>query len=353
MAYPVDSVYFPFRTQLQAQIDRAKARNWYIGVHFLTGNYYSAGRERRELAAQLEALASYGLTDLKGVNQHTWRSSCLEEDQTLRDIWNAGLLWESGYEPGGAFDQFPHTSAETVIGLPFFLMNGEERTLLVQNCSVLLYRDSSWTDRHGKYGMPVLAYYHCDMIYKDDSDARDAVQTLNAFRDKFHYNFVKEDQLMYATAAAYNLAVDVSVAGDGLTLTPRAISTDFPLYQTLAQNACGVKVELSESLQGNLTTDAAVWYEQDGSLFLGLDRPVTLAVGVPGQSPHLRQVNIPAQIETSDTGATLTFLEGGLMECAVTGKAATDDPDWTITRQDGLTIFRKIGGEDTLHIQFG
>ena len=355
MACPIDSEYFPYRQELQAQLDRAKAKGYYVGVHYLSGLYHSAEREDWELNAHLDALASYGVTGPMGANQHTWHSSSLDPAQTLRRLWEAGLLWESGFEPGGAAGQTPQTAPENAIALPFFLMDGEERTLLVQNCSLLLYRDESFTDLHGKYGMPTLIYYHCDLMYRDDTEARAAVAAANGFREKFGYNFVTEEQLMRAIAAAYNLAVDVTAEDGALVLAPRAVSTEFPLYDENARNAAGVRVSFAEGVSETLSPDAAVWYAEDGAFCLGLDRAVTLRPGAAGteSGAHLRQVNLPAEITADAAGAVLAFQDGGMMEAVVEGKAGTPDEGWTVRMRDGKTAFTKFSGEgETLHIVY-
>ena len=360
MAYPIDSPYFPFRRELQSQIDFAKSKDYYIGVHYLCGTYYSADRERFELSAQLDALASYGLTDLKGVNQHTWHLSSFDESQSLRAIWDAGLLWESGYAPSGATNQAPQVAAENVIALPFYVMDGGERTLLIQNCSTLLYRDGAWTDLSGKYRMPVFAYYHCDMIYKSDEGAKEAASTVSAFRDKFGYNFVREDQMMYAIAAAYNLGVEVQSSGDGFMIEPYALRTDFPQYNENAQRACGVRLDFASGVEETMGTDAAVWQRDGRSLLLGLDRSVNVFPETEGRDDrHLARVNTPAVIDDAEGGANVRFLERGLMEVTVSGRATTSDPGWTVTErpfvlgeQKEETVFSKFGGEETVHIVY-
>jgi hypothetical protein len=352
MAYPIDSDYFPFREELQAQIDDAVENDYYIGVHYMSGNYVSADRESQELSMQLEALASYGLKSLQGVNQHTWRMASQDRTQSLRSIWEAGLLWESGYAPSGATSQVPQQSAENVITLPFFLMDGEERTLLVQNCSVLPYKDESWTDLSGKYGMPVLVYYHCDMIYKSDEAAKTAVAKVAAFQEKFSYNFVKEDQLMYSIAAAYNLTVDVQVTDQGFSITPGVYDIDFPLYDEDAQNAVGIRIDFSAGLQETMGTDAAVWTRSGSSLSLGLDRTVTVFPETEAETTHLSRVNIPAEITLTQSGAVLAFQDSGMEQVAVAGKAETEDEGWTVEEQDGYTIFTAYEKTPVLHITY-
>lgn len=360
MAYPIDCDYFPFRSQLQSQVDEMLARNYYIGVHFLTNTYASSQREQYELSSHLAALRSYGIEKPRGANQHTWHMSGFDEAQSLSSIYRAGLLWESGYAPSGASSQAPQVNAENTMMLPFYLMDGDDRTLLIQNCSVLLYGSEAWTDLSGKYGIPVLVYYHCDKIYESENSRNSsaaAVATVAAFQEKFSYNFVREDQLMYGIAAAYNLAVDVSAQGGGFTVSPGVCATDFALYNETAQNACGVKLTLSDAVRETAVIDANVWRQDGRSYLIGLDRPVSVSLGAPeaadaSGSNHIMQVNIPAEITATGEGASLSFPDGGMMQVVVSGAAETNDPGWTVTERNGNTVFTKFGDAGSLEFRY-
>ncbi|NLV87652.1 MAG: VCBS repeat-containing protein, partial [Clostridiales bacterium] len=136
MAYPIDSGYFPFETQLRRQAEYAKEHNYYVGVHFYTNAYASPQREAYELGAHKDALAYYGL-DAEGVgaNQHTWYTSKLGDSQSMTSIQKAGLKWQSGFASPNAASNTPQMAAENVVALPFFLMEDGQRSLLVQNNS--------------------------------------------------------------------------------------------------------------------------------------------------------------------------------------------------------------------------
>lgn len=349
MAYPIDSAYFPYRDELQKQLDLAREKRWYVGTHYLCGPYHTAEREQWELKTHQAALASYGLTDYKGLNQHTWHLSSLSGSQSMKAIYHAGYLWQSGFESPGAWGQNPESSAENHLALPFFLLDGGERTLLIQNCSTLAHTNESWTDLTGKYRAPALIYYHCDMIYKGTEGAERAIATANAFREKFGYHFVKEDQMMYSIAAAMNLKLKVRALDDGITLTPEPSARNFPLYDRDYQAACGVEIDFAEDCRGLYYTDAAVQHADDGKLYLGLNEPVALSK-TKTKEPTLRQVNLPAKITRDGDAITVRFLSDGMMEVVVNGKAKTDTDGWTTTERNGNTVFTRFGDRAELHI---
>lgn len=352
MNYPIDSPYFPQRDRLQDQMDFAKSRSYYVGVHFYTNSYASEEREAFELAAHKKVMEAYGLqTEGIGANQHTWYTSTIDPAQSMRSLWNAGLLWQSGYAGAGSSYIAPQMSPEAAVSLPFFLTIGGERTLLMQNCSVLPYCDEALSDLSGKYGVPICVYYHCDMIYRSDEEARDYIDKLSDFQGKYGYNFTREDQMMKASAAAYNLTVEVRAAGDGFVITPGAASTDFSLYDESFQKAAGVRVDFTGGLERVFAPDARVWKETEDGYAVGLDGPVTFRQG--GETGrHVLQINTPAEISRADNGAEIAFTGEGMFQAVVSGEAETPDEGWTADRCDGGTVFTGFGGPATLHVRY-
>lgn len=353
LAYPIDSEYFPYRAELQEQFDYAKRNHQYIGVHHYTNGFASAERESYELQRHKEAFASYGAsTEGVGANIHTWYMSVLGDTQTLDQEYQAGLLWDSGFAAPGDINVAPQYAAENVVALPFFLQKDGEDTLLVQNCSVLPYADDEWTALSAKYAMPVCVYYHCDFVYVDDAGARDYVQKLSQFQYQYGYNFVREDQLMKASAAAYNLEVQVQQEGDRLVLTPSEKSQDGPLYDALAQKAVGIEIDFAQDRDaGQYQTDAKVWHRKGNCLYLSLGE--TAAVSRSETQSPLRQVNLPAEITLLENGAEIRFLEDGMMQ-VMTPKGYTADTNtvgWTVTEQGDNLVFTKYGSADTLQIR--
>ena len=351
LAYPIDSEYFPARGELQAQFDYAADNHQYVGVHHYTNGFASAEREAYELRRHREAFESYG-ADFAGLgtNAHTWYQSVLGDTQTLDGEFDAGLLWNSGFSSPGDPGVAPQYAAENVIALPFFLQKDGKSTILVQNNSVLPYADAVWSDLSAKYGMPVCVYYHCDFVYENDAGARDYVNKVQQFQWQHGYNFVREDQMMYASAAAYNLDVLVEQEGSTLVLTAREKSADGTLYDADFQKAVGVEIQFAEDIYAKAyTTNAAVWHREGNSLFVSLTSPVT--VSVAEEASCLRQVNLPAEITVLEDGAEITFLSDGMLQAVCHGKAETSGEGWTVTEQNGNTVFTKYGSADTLLIR--
>ena len=354
VAYAIDSPYFPYRTELEAQAAYARRNYYYVGVHHYTNKYASRAREDYELRRHLEAFADYGLETANiGANNHTWYNSSLGDTQTLDAQYGAGLLWNSGFSPSGDPRVVPQSAAENVIALPFFLQSGGDSTILIQPNSVLAYSGSDWTDLSGKYAMPVSVYYHCDWIYRNDAEARNTCQTVTEFQQKFGYVFVREDQQMRAAAAALNLQVDARTEDGVLTLTAGQAGDGFALYDAQTQGAMGVEIAFSARCSAaGYAVDANVWYQKGNSLYVSLDRPVTLTGTARTGSAHLARVNTPAQITPVEGGAEVAFREDGMMEVVVDGAAVTSSVGWTVTQQDNQTIFTKYGGADTLQIRY-
>ena len=354
VAYPIDSPYFPYWAELEAQLVYAQQNDYYIGIHHYTNKYASREREDYELRRHLEAFADYGLeTSDIGTNSHTWYTSALGDTQTLDAEYGAGLLWNSGFSSSGDVGVAPQYAAENVIALPFFLRSEGRNTILIQPNSVLPYAGADWSDLSGKYAMPVSIYFHCDFAYENDAESRDYCQKAAQFQQTFGYVFVREDQQMRAAAAALNLQVDARMKNGVLTLTADRAGTDFALYDARTQSAMGVEVEFSERCSAaGYAADANVWYQKGNSLYVSLDRPVTLTRTERSGSAHLAQVNTPARITLDDGGAEVAFLEDGMMEAVVDGAAVTSSVGWTVTRQEDQTVFTKYGSADTLQIRY-
>ena len=354
LAYPIDSVYFPYRAELQAQFDYAKRNFQYVGVHHYSNGFASAEREAYELQRHKEAFDSYGAAfEGQGANAHTWYQSVLGDTQTLDGEYDAGILWNSGFSAPGDPGVAPQYAAENVIALPFFLQRDGKDTILVQNNSVLPYVDTAWSDLSAKYHMPICVYYHCDFVYENDAGARDYVNKVQQFQWQHGYNFVREDQMMYATAAACNLDVLVEQEGDRLRLISREKSTEGALYDPLYQKAIGVEIQFAERVDASAyVTDAKVWHREGSSLFVSLTDEVTVSPSFPEKISCLRQVNLPAEITVLENGAEVRFLDDGMMQAAAVGQAQTSSVGWTVTVQNGNTVFTKYGSADTLQITY-
>jgi hypothetical protein len=112
----------------------------------------------------------------------------------------------------------------------------------------------------------------------------------------------------------------------------------------------GVEIQFAEDIYAKAyTTNAAVWHREGNSLFVSLTAPVT--VSVAEEASCLRQVNLPAEITVLDDGAEITFLSDGMLQAVCHGKAETSSEGWTVTEQNGNTVFTKYGSADTLLIR--
>jgi len=227
-------------------------------------------------------------------------------------------------------------------------------TALIQNNSVLLYNDEQDLEISARYHMPMCMYYHCDFVYQSDAPARTAMETAQNFREKHGYNFNREDQLIQAAACALHQQVRVKDDQNGITISTFSRATDFPLYDEDVNTSLGVRVVFSENIDiEQIRVDADVWYWDDQTLVLGLNRPVSISKGsAQPVEPHLRRVNMAADIKRTETGAVVQFLSGGMMEVSVAGDATTDSPDWQIIKRDHETIFVKYGSQESLNLIF-
>lgn len=357
IAYPIDSEYFVYADKLAEQMKYAKDHDYYMGIHFYTNAYASKERELTELELHKKAFEKYGLSTEKiGVNQHTWYTSSFSGAQTMSDIYEAGLLWTSGFNPPGEKTNHPEKSAEAVVALPFYLVEDGEWTTLVQNHSVISYADDERQEISARYRMPVCVYHHCDFIYLDEATSLATIQATAAFNEKYHYNFNREDQMMFASAAALHQNVEVGgglFKEGGLQIENVVEKRDYALYDENVSNSLGVRIELAAGYDASdFKIDADVWYLDGNAIVIGLNRKVNISKGNEKDDSHIAKVNMAAQIETTEDGATVSFLSGGMMQAIVQGEATTDSSGWEVVKKDGWTIFTKYGTEESLNLNF-
>ena len=66
---------------------------------------------------------------------------------------------------------------------------------------------------------------------------------------------------------------------------------------------------------------------------------------------NITSVNLPASIRRDNDGASVKFLDGGMMCVSVKGAAKTSSKGWTTTHQNDTTTFRKYGPPSTIKIE--
>jgi hypothetical protein len=372
LAYPLDSKYFPYADALEAQLNMARDNYLYIGLHGFTNAFATERQEKEELDMHTDVFRRLGIrTEGIGANQHTWNTSGVGATQTFSEQWKAGLLWNSGHTPPGA-DYTPQVAAENAIPYPFFVTDGTNESMLLFNASTFLEGPPAYSETAARYEAPISLYYHCDLMYMNrGAIAGQDIRRVSALTRSHLYNFTREDQMAKAIAAAYNIGASAEIERDAaaasddggagsvsLRLTPYAHRNDFPLYSDEYQASCGVKIVLGEKLSGlRFKTDADVWYEGDDGLYVSLNRETTVSLSAreddgADEAPHLVSVNIAAAIRASDDGASVYFLDDGMMQARVAGKATSDSEGFDARTEDGYTVFTKYGARDRLDIAY-
>jgi hypothetical protein len=357
MAVPIDSKYFPYRDRLQEQLNGFRDRGIYVGVHALSHEHADPAHDARELEYQKKAFESYGLDFVgSGANQHTWRTSKVGYDThydnmtgydgTYRAQMDAGLYWNSGSQTPNS-TAVPEVSSENSILVPFYLNNGQ---LMLQPCNTPNGYDE-YSDITANYELPLLFYNHCDYVYREQENEDKKIKEADALVNAYGYNFVQENQLAKMTAAALNTIVDAKWDNDALYLQARAKSTKLPLYDKDYQNSVGVKIIFANGVSADeFNVNASVSYKKDNCIYASLDKGAVISKKGENTDFSLTAVNLPADISGTKDGATVKFLDGGMMTATVNGMAKTPSGGWEVTQQNGKTIFRKYGKKSTLKI---
>jgi hypothetical protein len=66
----------------------------------------------------------------------------------------------------------------------------------------------------------------------------------------------------------------------------------------------------------------------------------------------LRQINIPAEVEITGTGATVNLPDGRPEDARGQRGGGDDDGSWSVSEQEGKTIFHEYGSAGTLSVNY-
>ncbi len=345
LAYPMTERLSPVYSQLYSQVRRLSAEGYYLGLHLFTGEFASSRREHEELVRHLGAMQSFGAAyGYVGASRHTQYMSTLDFSQTFLSAWDEGMLWYCGAPDGG----------ENAFSIPWYLTVDGERTILLQNRVDPDFSSGGVLELGADYALPLLVA--CD-AGTPEADIGRTLDHASSFAVENGYSFCMEDQLMLATAAAYNLRADITGASADtldITISANSLTNRFPLYSGVYSTCCGARLSLGEALAGKaLTVDADVWRWDGDDLYIGLDRTVRIYdTGAAQTGSHLSGVNVAAMISAGGGRATVKFTDGGLLQATVQGSASTSTPGWRTVESGGFVTFTRYGADATLIIDF-
>ena len=289
----------------------------------------------------------------KGVNQHTWFTNGESDNQTYVNQRKSGLLWNSGSQPPSS-TAVPQISTENVLSMPFYMDKTKDNDFMMINASTLLYKDDEYSNIAAKYDIPLEIYYHPDFAYQDIKKEEDVVKRISNFVDENGYNFVREDQLIKASSAAYNSEVDIKQDKDSITLKSKGKNSELELYDENYQKSTGVKVSFSEQYDiDSISTDADVWYKDKNNIYISLNKETQIYKQKKQEDEkniNIKRINIPARVNQNKGILEVEFLDDGMQQVEAYGKVTTKSRGWKITTKDGNTVFTKYGKSSILKI---
>ena len=360
MAYPIDSEYFPYREELEKQLDYCREKGIYIGAHGLTHKYASPEQEIKELKYHKAMFESLGLTwDGVGINQHTWYTSNYgydgsgingynpDYDGTFDSQSRMGLLWNSGSTlPESSF--VPQDCAENAIPMPMYLPQTD--FLVLETCNTP-HGNGAHSYTSVKYEMPLLFYNHCDYMYEDEDGQKKLSDKVGEIVDKYDYMFVREDQLAKSVSAAYNTDIKVDAENGKIRISSKVRNDSRRLYDKTYTDCVGVRIVFADGVKASdFTTDANVYKAEDNTLCVSLDKTVTVEKG-KSDGINIKGVNIPATVKVKNNSAVIDFKDGGEMIVRVAGDAKTKSNGWTVKKDGKDTLFIKFGKAEKIKIE--
>ncbi len=357
MAYPIDSEYFPYEDELRKQLEYCKDNGIYVGAHGLTHKYASPKQEITELKYHKTAFDYYGIKwEGAGINQHTWFTSNYGYDGSGIDGYNPdydgtfasqsrmGLLWNSGSTlPESKY--VPQDCAENAIPMPMYLPNTDY--LVLETCNTP-HGDGAHSYTSVKYNMPLLFYNHCDYMYEDTDSQKKLSDKVGDIVDKYDYMFVREDQLAKAVSASMNTDIKADMT-DGEIIISKSVRNDARrLYDEDYTDCVGVRVIFEEDAD-KYTTDASVYRTDENSIYVSLDKTVTIKQG-ENDGINIKGINLPSDVKIKKDSATVKFKDGGMMMVRIKGDGKTKSKGWKTEKDNGDTLFIKHGKADKLTI---
>ncbi|MBQ3124298.1 MAG: hypothetical protein IJC09_02595 [Clostridia bacterium] len=359
MAYPIDSEYFPYSDELNAQLDYCMEKGIYIGAHGLTHKYASPEQEIKELKYHKAMFDALGLKwEGVGINQHTWYTSNYgydgsgingynpDYDGTFNSQSRMGLLWNSGSTlPESSF--YPQDCAENAIPMPMYL--SETDFLVLETCNTP-HGNGAHTYASVKYEMPLLFYNHCDYMYEDTKSQKKLSDKVGELVDKYDYVFVREDQLAKSVSAAYNTDIKASVKDGVIKISDKVRNENRRLYDEDYTDCIGVRIVFADKEKASAyKTDANVYKAEGNTLCVSLDKTVTVEKG-KNNGLNIKGINLPATVKLKEKSAVIDFKDGGEMIVRVAGRATTKNKGWTVEKDGNDTVFIKFGKAEKLKI---
>ena len=353
LAMPIDSTHFRSKNALIEQIDYIEKNQLYLGVNFYNQEFSSDEFEKIELDMHRRAFENYGISwKGRGVSQRNWIGDEKSNKQTYVNQRNSGLLWNSGSQLDSS-NSSTKIGTENILSMPFYMDTTKDKDFMMMNTSSPLDKENRYLTMSAKYNMPLEIYYQAELDL-EHVEKEEVVKRISKFVEKNNYNFVREDQLIKAVSAAYNSHVDTKQDKGSITLKSKAKNQELELYNEKYEESTGVRVSFSTEYDlSNVSTDADVWSKDKDSIYISLNKETKIYRDrrqLVGKNINIKRINIPAKISHDKGIMEIQFLDSGMQQVEIYGKASTQSKGWETTNRDGNTIFTKYGKSSSLRI---
>ena len=353
LAMPIDSTHFKSKDALIEQIDYIEKNQLYLGVKFYNQEFASDEFEKIELDMHRRAFESYGVSwKSRSISQHNWFEDKKSNNQTYVNQRNSGLLWNNGSQLDNR-NSSTKIGTENILSMPFYMDMTKDKDFMIMNTSTLVGKEDGYLNMSAKYNIPLEIYYQAELDLKDIEKEK-VVKRISNFVEKNNYNFVREDQLIKAASAAYNSDVDTKQVKGSITLKSKAKNQELELYDEKYEKSTGVRVSFSNEYDlSNVSTDADIWSRDKDSIYISLNKETKVYMDKKqkiGKNINIKRINIPAKISHDKGIIEIQFLDNGMQQVEIYGKASTESKGWKTTNRNGNTIFTKYGKSSSLKI---
>ncbi|MVP01587.1 FG-GAP repeat domain-containing protein [Paenibacillus lutrae] len=384
---PLDSPDFPYKEQLQEFLQYTKDNHLELYPHVFVHNFFSDDQEKKELALHKQAFEKLGIPwVMPGTNQHTWRINFPDRLQTLSNERDQDIWFNFGFTPSHTPTE-PRLGTDYIWGLPFLLEDVDgsrsEKPMLIYTPAPVLRKEgaNSTTDIYDSYvkrDMPIDYFEHIEYHFPDRAgDLETFASYLDEIRTQHDYNFMTEPQMARSFLATLTTRITVSrswadyvidnvkdrLSDKGLHLSLRlgADTSKVPKQAAEYTNTSGVVIEKGEKYAPySLTTDALVYTEQKGKLYLGLGKDAELHIGKGAEQAHIVRSNVPFALDAGQTGNwKLELQAAGMQQIKIyspQGLSIPGNPKDVEIRHDEKTstyTITRYGDKTSLSISLG
>lgn len=356
--YAIDSEFFPHKESLSKNIQYAKDKYVPLVPHIYIHEFKNNEMEIREIKLHKQAFNSLGIpwTDDMGANHHTWRISREEPSRTFKNLTDAGIWWNFGFNPPNV-GSAPRDGKEFLWVIPF--LYPQEDLILFSPAPHALNYSQTW-ESMAHFDIPLTYFEHIEhSLYRGTKHYDNLMLTINFmndFKDRHEYNFMTEEQMARAMLNTFHTELNIIIEEDTLQIHPD--TKNVPELAKEYTGTLGLKIELGETYSNkDIDTSSFFYTHKDQGYYIGLAEPTTISFvdnSTMNDQFHIIRSNGPLNITQTENGFILESTTRGMQEVKFYSPipVTLSGPDLKIIKEGNFYTFTHFGDTISVHIDY-